>query len=179
MRRLTHTLLGATAALPLALSVEPGLALGCVWFGMVGGGFPDWFDLRSDLRKPLRLRHRGASHSILTGVIATGALFWALTILMAADFSIAAINLAPTQDAVWLWSASFALGFLSHLVGDACTTAGIRPLLPFSNARVWVLPRPFRSRSDGLGDRIGQTLALAAILSGVALYAARTLGTPL
>lgn len=179
MRRLTHTLLGATAALPIAVSVEPGLALGCVWLGMVGGGFPDWFDLRSDLRKPLRLRHRGTSHSIFTGAIATGVLFWTLTILMAADFSVAGVSFAPSEDAVWLWSASFALGFLSHLLGDACTVAGIRPLLPFSSFRFWVLPRTLRGRSDGVVDRIGRFLALAAILGGTILYAARTLGTPL
>jgi membrane-bound metal-dependent hydrolase YbcI (DUF457 family) len=179
MRRVTHTLLGAASALPIAISVEPDLALGCVWWGMVGGGFPDWFDLRSDLRKPLRLRHRGASHSVFAGLIATGGLFWALTILMATEFSVAGVGFAPSRDAVWLWSATFALGFLSHLLGDACTTAGIRPLLPFSAARCWLLPRPLRSRSDGFVDRIGRALALAALLGGMALYAVRMLGTPL
>jgi len=179
MRRVTHTLLGATAALPLALGVEPGLALGCIWWGMVGGGFPDWVDLRSDLRKPLRLRHRGVSHSVFAGLIATGGIYWALTILMAADFRVARVSLAPSQDAVWLWSASFALGVVSHLLGDACTVAGIRPLLPFSSVRIWVLPRPLRSRSDGVVDRVGRFLALATILGGTVLYAARTLGTPL
>lgn len=179
MRRVTHTLLGAAASLPVAVAVSPGLAVGCVWWGMVGGGFPDWFDLRSDLRRPLRLRHRGASHSLFAALIATGGVFWALTILMATEFSVAGVSLAPSRDAVWLWSASFALGFLSHLLGDACTTAGIRPLLPFSEVRFWVLPRPLRSPSDGFVDRVGRVLALAAIVGGVALYAVRLLGTPL
>lgn len=165
--------------MPIALSLEPGLALGAVWWGMAGGGFPDWVDLRSELRRPLRLRHRGVSHSVFAAILATVAVWWALTILRATEFSVMGLTLAPSRGAIRVWSASFALGFLSHLAGDACTRAGIRPLLPFSDWRVWLVPRPMRSRSDGFVDRIGRFLALAAVLGGLALYAARLFGPTL
>ncbi len=173
MRRVTHTLLGAAVSMPIALILEPGLAMGAVWWGMAGGGFPDWIDLRSDLGRPLRLRHRGVSHSVFAAILATFVVWWALTILRATEFSVVGLTLAPSRDAVWLWSASFGLGFLSHLAGDACTRAGIRPLLPVSDRRFWLIPRPMRSRSDRFVDRIGRFLALTAVLSGLAIYAAR------
>jgi membrane-bound metal-dependent hydrolase YbcI (DUF457 family) len=178
VRRVTHTLLGAAVSMPIALSLDPELAIGTVWWGMTGGGFPDWVDLRSELRRPLRLRHRGVSHSVFAAILSTCAVWWALTILRATEFSVVGLTLSPSRDMVWLWSTSFGLGFLSHLAGDACTHAGIRPLLPVSDRRFWLIPRPMRSRSDGFVDRIGRFLALTAVLGGLALYAAR-LFTPI
>ncbi len=164
--------------MPIAVAVEPGIAVGCAWWGMVGGGFPDWFDLRSDLRRPLRLRHRGASHSVFAGILATVSIFWLLATLNATDFTVGEFALTPSLDAVWLWSATFALGFASHLIGDSCTRAGIRPLLPFSAAHFWVLPRGLRTRSDGFADRIGWLVANLVIVVGLALYAVRLLRVP-
>ena len=54
MRGVTHTLLGAAVAFPIAVSRDPAVAAGCIWFGIAGGNLPDWLDLRSDFRTSLQ-----------------------------------------------------------------------------------------------------------------------------
>lgn len=173
MKRATHGLLGAAAVMPLALATGPATAIGCVWWGMAGAGFPDWLDLRSDLRKPLRLRHRGVSHSFFAGVLLTLGLFWLLRIVQGLDLAVAGHTLALRDDMVWFWTASFAAGFASHILSDACTRGGIRPWLPFSQGKLWLLPKPLRSRSDGYLDRVARLLATAGVIAGVLIFTAR------
>jgi membrane-bound metal-dependent hydrolase YbcI (DUF457 family) len=81
--------------------------------------------------------------------------------------------LAPGDDTIVAWTAALALGFLSHLASDACTYAGIRPLLPFSRVKVWLLPGFLRSRTDGYLDTLARVAAIVAIAFGVVVYAAR------
>lgn len=173
MKRVTHGLLGAAVAMPFALATGPVTAVGCVWWGMTGGGFPDWLDLRSDLRKPLRLRHRGVSHSFVAGIALTLGVFWLLRIAQGFDLDVHGHTLALGDDVVWFWSASFAAGFASHILSDACTRAGIQPWLPFNDWKVWLLPKPLRSRSDGYLDRVTRLLAAGAVIAGVAIFTAR------
>jgi membrane-bound metal-dependent hydrolase YbcI (DUF457 family) len=177
MKRVTHGLLGAAVAMPLALAVSPGTAIGCVWWGMAGGGFPDWLDLRSDLRKPLRLRHRGVSHSAFAGVLLTLGVFWLLRIAQGAELSPGGQTLSLGDDAVWFWTASFAAGFASHVLSDACTRGGIQPWLPFSEWKLWLLPKPLRSRSDGYLDRVARLLATVTVIAGVAIFTMRLAGS--
>lgn len=172
MRRITHLTLGAAVAVPIAASLSPGIAVGCLWWGVVGGGFPDWLDLRSDLRKPLRLRHRGASHGLFVAALATLAVYGVLVLLTGSDFSPFGSNLTVPNAAVWPWTLSFLLGVLSHLVSDACTISGIRPLLPFSRFQFWTVPRFLRCRHDGYLDRILRIGSLAIIAVGVVAYLA-------
>lgn len=176
MKRVTHGLLGAAVAMPLALATGPVAAIGCVWWGMAGAGFPDWLDLRSDLRKPLRLRHRGVSHSFLAGVFLTVGVFWLLRIAQGFDVAIGGQMWRLSDDMVWFWSASFAAGFASHILSDACTRAGIRPWLPFSQWKLWLLPKPLRSRSDGYLDRVARLLATGCVIAGVLIFTARLAG---
>lgn len=157
MKRATHILLGAAVAMPIAASLSPMAALGAVWLGMAGGGYPDWVDLRSDLSA--RLKHRGASHSLLVGAGLSVGLYLVLE-LAVAQFSW--INLAEAE--IQVWTIAFAVGFLSHIVADACTYAGVRPLLPFSNQRWWVLPKPLRGRSNGAIDTVARFIAIFLVI---------------
>lgn len=170
MKRATHLMLGAAVAMPIAVPLSPGLALGAIWWGMVGGGFPDWFDLRSEFRGSLRLRHRGASHGIPFGLAITAGLFFVLQALSGNTFAPGGIDLTLSPDAVQPWTWAFALGFLSHLLSDAWTHAGIRPLLPFSDLRVWVVPKLVRGKSNGPLDFLARFVAMLAILIGAGVY---------
>ena len=171
MKRVTHLMLGAAVAMPIAVPLSPGIALGTIWWDMVGGGFPDWFDLRSDLRRSFRLRHRGASHGIPLGMALTAGLFAVLGILATTTFTILGVTVALPDVAIRPWTIAFALGFLSHLVADAWTHAGIRPLLPFSDIRVWAAPKILRGRSNGPVDFLARFVAMLGLIVGVAAYA--------
>ncbi len=162
-------------ALPIAVSHEPLVAVGCLWFGMVGGGLPDWFDLRSEFRKPLRLRHRGISHSLVFLIIAAGSVYVLLDVMRSAGFSPAGVDLVPPADAIRPWMLSTGLGNLSHLAGDACTHSGIRPLLPFSGVKMWLLPRFLRSRFDGYLDVLLRVGSIGMIGVATVAYVATRL----
>lgn len=181
MRRITHLTLGAAVTLPLAMSFAASasaypiaIGLGGIWFGIAGGGFPDWFDLRSDLKKPLRLQHRGASHGLPVAFAFTALCYLVLHLLASSGFAIGSLVIAPSESTARFWSLCLLAGILSHLASDACTRGGIRPLLPFSQWKCWLLPKPLRSRHDGWLDRVVFLAALATIgLTTVALLANR------
>lgn len=149
--------------MPIAVSLSPGIAVGCLWWGMVGGGFPDWFDLKSDFRKPLRLRHRGASHGLPVALLASAAVYGLLTVISQASFDIFGVPISLSAQDATPWTLGFLLGVLSHLVSDSCTTSGIRPLLPFSGFTFWAIPKFLRSRHDGYLDRLFFLCSLGAI----------------
>jgi membrane-bound metal-dependent hydrolase YbcI (DUF457 family) len=163
MKRATHILLGAAVAMPIAASSSPAIALGAVWWGMVGGGYPDWFDLRSDFSR--RLKHRGSSHSLLLGAAFAFALWWVLG-LVADQF--AAIRLS--HQAIDSWAIAFGVGFLSHIVADACTRAGVQPFLPFIKDKVWILPPWLRGKSEGTPDTIARVIAVVVIVASVSRF---------
>lgn len=163
MKRATHILLGAAVALPIAAPLSPALAAGAVWLGMVGGGFPDWVDLRSDFRG--RLKHRGASHSVLTGAVLAVGLYLMLTLVLPRF-----VALGMNQTQIRTLVLTFAAGFLSHIVADACTHAGVRPFLPLSTVRWWLLPKTLRGRSTGAIDTIARWLAITLLILGLMRY---------
>src|SRR5919112_583668 len=113
MRKSTHLLMGVAAAAPLAALAPPVGAVGCLWMGLTGGAFPDYVDLRSGVKR--HFKHRGVSHSYLMMIASTAFVYLILR----------ALNQEATQllhvpaDYVRAWSASFALGVVSHLLGDA------------------------------------------------------------
>jgi len=173
MKRPTHILLGAAVAMPIAVPLSPGLALGVVWFGMAGGGFPDWFDLRSELRGPLRLRHRGASHGLLFGAIVTAGIWIALSALSGVTLDAGALAFDIPVSVVQPWTLAFAAGFLSHLLSDAWTVAGIRPLLPLAPVRFWIVPGFLRGRSSGPLDAVARVIAMCGVVAGLIAYVVR------
>ena len=75
------------------------------------------------------------------------------------------------ESLIFLVFFAFALGFLSHLLSDAWTTAGIRPLLPIASFRFWIVPKFLRGRSSGPLDFLARFLAMCGILAGVIAYA--------
>lgn len=164
MKRSTHLLIGAAAAAPIALTLAPFPAAGCIWFGVAGGAMPDYLDLRSGARRVLR--HRGVSHSIVIAGLCSLTVFVLLDSVGRAG--LAAISISPALASAW--SLAFACGMLSHLAADACTVGGIQPALPFFRRRVWLLPRLFRGRSEGAVNVIGRIAAVLVLGFALAIY---------
>jgi membrane-bound metal-dependent hydrolase YbcI (DUF457 family) len=164
MKRGTHLIMGAAAAVPVAVLLPPVGAVGSMWLGMTGGALPDYLDLRSEARRSLR--HRGVSHSFLILALTTGFVWLVLDALAREE-----LQLFPVPDRyVVPWATSFGLGMLSHLLGDACTRAGIQPWLPLLRTRLWLLPRFLRGRSDGSVNLFARGMSLAILTTGVAFY---------
>ncbi len=173
MRGVTHTLLGAAVVLPIAVSREPAIAAGCLWLGMVGGGLPDWLDLRSDFKTQLRLKHRGTSHSLFVLVACSAMLYLALVTLRRTPVAFGPWSLSPGDAIITALVGSLVLGIASHLAADACTYAGIRPFLPLSKRTIWLLPRFMRSRYDGYLNTVFRIAAVMALAFGVVVFASR------
>jgi membrane-bound metal-dependent hydrolase YbcI (DUF457 family) len=85
----------------------------------------------------LRLRHRGITHSV-------------------------AACLAVTWLAVATGFLGLAIGYVAHVVADACTPAGVRALAPVSRRPVHLLPRRARIPTGSLREiAFGLTVAAA------------------
>lgn len=166
---MTHLMMGAAAGSLAAASASLPVAIGAVWLGVAGGGYPDWLDLKSELKGSLRLRHRGASHGFPVGIVVIGVVYLALTSLATGAVGVPNWMQLSQRTAV-IWTTAFGLGLATHLIGDACTHAGIRPLLPFSRWRMWVLPRMLRGRSDGWLNTIALGVSFA-VLGYVVIFA--------
>jgi membrane-bound metal-dependent hydrolase YbcI (DUF457 family) len=156
--------------MPIAASLSPELAIGGVWWGMVGGGFPDWLDLRSEFRTSLRLRHRGVSHSFVTAALVAVGFGMGLALLSEQSYDFFGWNARVPDAAVRPWFLCLLAGLLSHLISDAMTHSGIQPLLPFFRTKLRILPKFLRSRYDGYLDTLLRWAAMAVIGAGVALY---------
>lgn len=167
MLRKTHVVLGAAVALPVAFPLDPAPAAGALLLGMAGGVVPDYLDLRSEAKG--LLKHRGASHGVFVAALAVAGAYLLLTGLSQVDDP--AFRLEPSL--VRPLTLAFALGLVSHLVSDACTFGGIRPLLPFSGVRLWLLPGFLRFPSKGTIDRLTRGAASLVVMVAVALYLLR------
>lgn len=136
----THDLAAFTTLTVAAvvLPVEPmtlGTALVSLLAAMVGGLAPDLDDSSADiwdtipvgevvgkLLSPFFGKHRNVSHSIL----GLGLAYFASSFLLSLIRPYLLVNL----DIVWT---AFMLGFVSHLIADSFTQAGIPLFLPFKN----------------------------------------------
>ena len=161
MKRATHISTGAACALPIAAGLGPAAAAGALLLGMAGAVVPDYADLRSDARRVLR--HRGISHSILFATVAVLLVSIILNALAGVDDE----QLRLESSLVTPLLAAFALGIGSHLLLDACTPSGIRPLLPFSQLRVRLLPPGVRIRTAGWLDRAIHAVASLVVTLGL------------
>ena len=156
--------MGVAATAPLAALMPPAGAVGCLWLGLTGGAFPDYLDLRSGMKR--HMKHRGVSHSYLVLAISCGFLY---LILDALNRETTGMLHVPT-DYVRAWTAAFGLGIISHLLGDACTRGGIQPALPFSQRKIWVLPKVFRGKSVGWQNGVAQIVAVVVIGISLAMF---------
>lgn len=170
MRKSTHLVMGVAAAAPLAAFVPPVGAVGCLWFGLMGGAFPDYADLRSGMKR--HLKHRGFSHSIAMLAIA-GAFVYIL--LDALNREKTGLLVVP-RECVLAWTGAFCLGFLSHMLGDACTRGGIQPFIPLWQKKIWVLPRIFRGKSVGWQNGIARLASVILIGLSLGLFVAVQFG---
>lgn len=165
MRRLTHLSVATLAVAPLTHDRNWPLVGGMILMSMAGSVLPDYLDLRSDVRGVLR--HRGLSHSLLIAASATLLAWWIMIAMTRIDDPAWALDVMSVEPLTM----AFAAGIGSHLVLDACTPHGIRPLLPFSGRRLWLLPRFLRIRTGGQLDAL---IGLAALTSTAAMVLLRT-----
>jgi inner membrane protein len=93
--------------------------------------------------------HRGPTHWILTAVILWGVVAYAATLF----------NLPPV-----LWVA-FGAGYMSHLLADALTVAGVPLLGPLSGRSVRFIPRPIAIRTGGLAESLVVSLLMAGFMA--------------
>jgi len=164
MKRKTHLIMGAAAAVPIALTLPPLGAFASLWIGMVGGALPDYIDLRSEARRSLR--HRGVSHSLFMVAFLCGFSWFVLDAL-----SRSPIRLLPVPVSyVTPWTISLGLGMASHLLGDSCTRAGIQPFVPLLRWRFWLLPRLLRGRSEGRLNALATAHSIIILGFGIAAY---------
>lgn len=82
------------------------------------------------------LPHRGPTHWLITAVLLTSAAY-------------TAANWAGWPAVVWL---AFGAGYLSHLVADGLTIAGVPLLGPFTRRAFRFLPRPLALRTGGAAE---------------------------
>jgi membrane-bound metal-dependent hydrolase YbcI (DUF457 family) len=146
MKRVTHITPGAAVALPVAFTLSPVAAISAIFMAMAGAVIPDYADLKSDFRRVLK--HRGLSHSLLFAAASIGLaalILNALTQVADTRFQLHSALFEPLLIA-------FALGLASHLVLDAATPSGIRPLLPLSQFRLRILPPGLRIPTGGAVD---------------------------
>ena len=90
------------------------------------------------------LPHRGPTHWLIVFICLVYGMFWAS-------------NYFGWSPLVWQ---SFAIGYGSHLVGDACTKSGIKLFAPFYNKAVGL---PFKFLRATTGTR-QESVALAVLL---------------
>lgn len=148
-------------ALPVAAGLSPAAAAGAIFMGMAGAVVPDYADLRSDLRRVLR--HRGFSHILLFAAAAIGATWMIVSALSRVADSRVQLH-APLVAPLTL---AFALGLFSHLLLDAATPSGIRPLLPLSRFRLHVLPPGLRISTGSAADGLVHRITSLAVTIGV------------
>lgn len=175
MKRSTHLAIGAACVMPIAATLDPALALAAVGVCLAGAIAPDWIDFQSGFRRPVRIRHRGVSHSIAALLVCTAAIWLVLIVASCQRFSLESESLVLSAEIPAVLAGSFALGFATHLAADACTPAGIGPLLPFSARRGWILPRRLRFRTGSLRDTITRWLAVTVASFGLVVVAGRWL----
>jgi membrane-bound metal-dependent hydrolase YbcI (DUF457 family) len=163
VRRQTHLTVGALCALPIAADLAPAAAAGALVCGMAGAVVPDYLDIRSDFQR--MLRHRGFSHSIIMGLVATCMMFLIVDALARVDLG----DYSMSESLVQPLSIAFGIGLASHLALDACTPGGLRPFLPFTDLKLWLMPRPLRIRTgSGIDTLIGRVAGIAAVSIGLA-----------
>lgn len=139
MRWLTHQAVAVGAAFSLGL---PAVGVSAAWAGAV---LPDvldqrWAALFRDRQRAFNRIHRGATHWFGWWLAV-----WALGLAGALSGPLASV------------AAGLGFGAFSHVVLDACTTAGV-PLVPWTRRDRWSLGL---CRTGGVGEYLFLALAVA------------------
>ncbi|MHB0961887.1 MAG: metal-dependent hydrolase [Gemmatimonadaceae bacterium] len=105
--------------------------------------------------------HRKLSHTVFALLLWTAAMVGGLWVLapwvppvvwpyLGGTVSLVGhVGLDARMGTMLLWGYAVAVGYTSHLLGDAATVSRIQPWLPFSDARFQVLPSPLLLRTGG------------------------------
>ena len=102
------------------------------------------------------VRHRGASHWLVAALLLSVYLWiWLTLVRVGLDTRIAPWARGGLfADALWsptVWAgwhaAAFGVGYLSHLLLDAMTVSGVMLWGPFSQRRIWLVPKLWRVRT--------------------------------
>lgn len=99
--------------------------------------------------------HRGITHYLITSISFTLVVFILLAILK-----------LPLE-----YSFAFFIGYTSHILGDMCTTSGIKFFSPYASKKCYVLPKSKRIRMQKtMTLREGQIVAFVAIVSLLVIF---------
>ena len=141
---------------------------------------------RATRHTPLRLL--GALAGLLIGITATvlnalsRALSWLVRLVAGGHregshwlpvwAALSVVAYAATAPLWGPWVAvGFCAGYLSHLAGDGCTRAGI-PLVPYTTARLHLLPRLLRIRTGSAGETVFTATYIVALATVVYVFLA-------
>lgn len=152
----THEAIGVATALGVCATIAPTATQGAVLVGcsFATSRLPDRLELGV-------LPHRGPTHWLLTSA------------LVIALLTLAATTTVQTRPYTGIVTAGVAIGYLTHLVADACTVSGVPLYGPFSSRDRHLLPRGHRFVTGQLGDRFIALLAVAAsICLGIIMFPA-------
>lgn len=145
-----HLLRRATGGTPLRVL---GLLAGAV-IGLLAGILNVLSRVLSHVVRFVSGGHREGTHWLPVWVGLSAGVFALMAPLIASGYGLPA-------------AVGFCAGYLSHLVGDGLTRSGL-PLVPYTGARLHLLPRPLRVRT-GTGGEVVATIMYTAILVA-ALY---------
>lgn len=99
--------------------------------------------------------HRGPTHWLVTAVLLCVGVMYAA-------------NLFNLPAVIWV---AFGAGYLSHLLADACTVAGVPLLGPLSGRSIRFIPRPLALRTGGVMESVFVSALLGLyIAAGVLVY---------
>jgi membrane-bound metal-dependent hydrolase YbcI (DUF457 family) len=107
--------------------------------------------VRLPLRLLILLPHRGVTHS----VFACGA----VAVLFGLLVGVADPALAGAAGA------GMAIGYATHIAGDACTPSGIAALAPVSRRRYWLVPAGLRIPTGSLREYAATVLLTAGLVA--------------
>jgi len=164
VRNATHQLVGVTCALGVsqALGLETVQTAAVSITAVCGSWLPDADRLGTRVHRRSLLERRSLLAGAL-GVVARTPL-WALALLgrhrgithsllacVLVGAAAAALGVALPSPGLAL-AGGLALGYLAHVLADACTPSGVSLWAPFGPRTVWLVPRPARIPTGGLRE---------------------------
>ena len=106
---------------------------------------------RLPLRLLMVLPHRGVTHSVFACAAAA----------VMAGLLVALVDPALAVAA----GAGMAIGYATHIAGDACTPSGVAAMAPVSRRRFWLLPRAARIPTGSLREYALTAMITAGLLA--------------
>ncbi len=138
MNRSTHVLFGTSLSI-LILNPQPSELIGIITLSVIGSYLPD---------VDLRIKHRMLMHNVFVLVMFSIILYYILNYLSVYE--------------LWMMLAAFNIGFLSHIVLDMLTYAGVAFFYPLSSKRYRIAKLKSNSRLANVFFTLVSVLLLLA-----------------